>query len=981
MNRTRINQMLGVLLFPYLDPELQKTDCYRERYKVYREYLDISGNHPADLERKQKKNKEFQEATEKLIEYLRSGSRTRVKSCDDLLMLCEFYFPITELERREGKESDSILGCYLENLAKIATSLLTYRDGVIAIRFWTMGKTDIFDFSDVFDKVQIWNMLCCYMVPDVLIVAFAVECNLSIDVLYRQKPYISMADKLFARTLQKGMAENHLHFNAGFDYESIWLNAMNLRNRYKNYKEGRDTEEKRRENLWAAALFRILAAEFFMNSIICRGTEKQGFVSWVGTGKDPEALRVIWGLYSGEQQGNIAEKAESWGWLRDLIASHERKGEADYLLADIYKNYMELQTSSEFILLFHCLTYLKACHDECFARIFLQYLRIKNNWFYNIQQSNLLPGLRHFQKYFNAARQAEADMVGWRGMALDTFRAQGRQIYLRKLEIRITPEIEWIKLPGINNYGNKEYIKEVLCKQLYQVFYLYRRYLLESTIGVAATNRQIQIEERELLRTEKFSFNNEMSKSCDEKMMKYMAPTLGIVYHLLKMENLENISGYSCARIIKETSGLNYGHRLFMREGMTEITEVIEELRGEVPFMNEYVVGLDAAADENAMEPWMFAPAYNRMRRKEKTKPVIQMNSGAVQPYSLIQNMGFTYHVGEDFRHIASGLRHVDEVIERFHYKSGDRLGHAIALGTDIDSWAEEHEMAVLPLGEYLDNLLWIWGEAVYEGIDLSVQLERLEKEILEKAEEIYGENNGIITVMMLYEAYKEKFSSDHRSIIERLNREIEKINSKQRNREKEDKEAKKKRAVRGYCKYMECDCESCMGSLQLWDKDKLTFTNYCPVFEDKRNRVIQCTIRKNDVIIYKELQEHLLQKIERKGIYVEANPTSNVTIGEIEDLRDLPIFRMSSVSPEGHHVMATINSDDPAVFNTNVENELSYIYHAMGHSGYAKEDILNWIDKIRQNGMDASFIHKVKDVGTMLREIGSILDELSRCR
>ena len=56
----------------------------------------------------------------------------------------------------------------------------------------------------------------------------------------------------------------------------------------------------------------------------------------------------------------------------------------------------------------------------------------------------------------------------------------------------------------------------------------------------------------------------------------------------------------------------------------------------------------------------------------------MQISTEGIQQYSTIQNMGFTYHVGEDFRHIASGLRHVDEVIENFHYKAGDRLGHAI---------------------------------------------------------------------------------------------------------------------------------------------------------------------------------------------------------------------------------------------------------------------------------------------------------------
>ena len=76
---------------------------------------------------------------------------------------------------------------------------------------------------------------------------------------------------------------------------------------------------------------------------------------------------------------------------------------------------------------------------------------------------------------------------------------------------------------------------------------------------------------------------------------------------------------------------------------------------------------------------------------------------------------------------------------------------------------------------------------------------------------------------------------------------------------------------------------------------------------------------------------------------------------------------------------MVMINSDDPAVFNTNVENELAYVYYALEHAGYAKEDILNWIDKVRQNGMDGSFIAKLKDCKTLLTEISGILEILKK--
>ena len=82
-------------------------------------------------------------------------------------------------------------------------------------------------------------------------------------------------------------------------------------------------------------------------------------------------------------------------------------------------------------------------------------------------------------------------------------------------------------------------------------------------------------------------------------------------------------------------------------------------------------------------------------------------------------------------------------------------------------------------------------------------------------------------------------------------------------------------------------------------------------------------------------------------------------------------------IAEKEQNILVTVNSDDPAVFNTNVENELAYVYYALEHAGCTKEDVLHWIDKIRQNGMDGSFISKVKECRTLLEEIGDILDLL----
>ena len=154
-----------------------------------------------------------------------------------------------------------------------------------------------------------------------------------------------------------------------------------------------------------------------------------------------------------------------------------------------------------------------------------------------------------------------------------------------------------------------------------------------------------------------------------------------------------------------------------------------------------------------------------------------------------------------------------------------------------------------------------------------------------------------------------------------------------------------------------------------------MLLTHYCPVFEERYREIKLVAVTKDEIALYRHLQEYLIHKIQRKGIYIEANPTSNITIGEFSNMKEHPVFYLGKQNEKAdYHVMLTINSDDPAVFNTNVENELAYIYYEAEAKGMAKEETLEWIDKIRQNGMNASFIQKEKDAGRIIEEVEKII-------
>lgn len=976
MNRSRINLILGVLLYPITDPKIQETDYLYERCCVYKALITLRGTSAAILEEKAKKNKQYREAGERLIQYLIDSSRTRIRSYDDLQMLCELYYPLlgmeraieeigNEIKKSRGNIADEMENTslfYLERMRKIALSLLTYRDGIMAIRTWNNGEGDIFYSNHVFDKVEIWNMLNSYVSPDLFMALFIVECGLGEEALFGQKPHISLPDKLLTKVLRKGMAENHLHFNAGVDYEAVWLNKMNLWNcsraDWKNEVKIDVLQETE------AALFRLIIAVFFSRERTVL------FKTWAEAFYDGMFIPIVEALYTGKdfRQDYTAVLQSVLGKLNEEVV----RSREDYLLYTVLSSKMELKTSSEFVLLYHSCRYIREHPwDTGFARIFLQYVRIKNLFIKKTQQSSMIPGLRHFQKFFNQMKQEQLKAGGMERMVLDAFRSQSKIVGLKKLEIRIAPDVNWEQMNDLNDQNMTEEIKQRLCKQLFDIFYLYRRYILEDIWGVQETEDFLRYEKKR-----EISFHELLNGTLDmynDKLKTAEIPVLGIVYHFIKAESADNISGYYCWRDMDRTKRRCSNHRFFLRERMALLGIVIEQLRLEIPKLNEYIVGVDAASDENAMEPWMFSLAYMNMRSKRVSRPVAVKENHKNKDYYNIQNIGFTYHVGEDYRHIVSGLRHIDEVIERFFYKPGDRLGHALALGQDIQSWIRDTETVAMPIQEHMENLLWIWGKGIEGEIELPVPMEMLEERILQCAEKIYENIRGL-SVRRLYRAYDKKFSSTHREILTELLEKEKEINRRGL------KDAFAKEAIHTYCKLIDADCASYEG---LWTEERLISTIYCPVFEERGQMVEMVAVKESELPLYQKLQEYLMKKVARRGIYVETNPTSNLNIGNMKDLREHPIFRLSPLrlteEQEQQSVLVTINSDDPAVFNTNVENELAYVYYALEHAGCAKEDILHWIDKIRQNGMDSSFISKMKDCRTLLEEVSCILDVLKK--
>lgn len=83
----------------------------------------------------------------------------------------------------------------------------------------------------------------------------------------------------------------------------------------------------------------------------------------------------------------------------------------------------------------------------------------------------------------------------------------------------------------------------------------------------------------------------------------------------------------------------------------------------------ELIVGFDSAANELHASPETFSPIFRKL--------------------AFLGYKNFTYHAGEDFVHILSGLRMVYEAVDFLEMKSGNRIGHATALGIEPKLWEQ----------------------------------------------------------------------------------------------------------------------------------------------------------------------------------------------------------------------------------------------------------------------------------------------------
>ena len=379
----------------------------------------------------------------------------------------------------------------------------------------------------------------------------------------------------------------------------------------------------------------------------------------------------------------------------------------------------------------------------------------------------------------------------------------------------------------------------------------------------------------------------------------------------------------------KNKPNCGYIFHFIKKKGKTllhQISDISKQSRKILGLLNsaysQYVVGIDAAGDELCVKPELYAPYFRRCRAEKA-------------------DLSFTYHVGEVYTSLCSGLRAIYETIDFFNFRRGDRLGHALALGAEPRQLAQTRmECVVIPAGEYLDNLAWLFFMLRKQNADPLLSFE-VSNRFTEIRNLIFQGQGEFCTVDISTYLASWRLRADDPLL---YNRQGDAPNSVEVWRQNGENSA--------YREAFRNETARKLNWYYLYDK----------VYEKQRNQAVKIRVDETYLKVLSASQTFLKKLIANKGIAVEANPSSNRKISPIDNFADLPLFalnrhRLYSLAATDCDVPVCVNTDDSAVFQTSLGMEYAVIAKTLLDKGASSEEVYDFIEYLRKSSLEQSFV------------------------
>lgn len=330
------------------------------------------------------------------------------------------------------------------------------------------------------------------------------------------------------------------------------------------------------------------------------------------------------------------------------------------------------------------------------------------------------------------------------------------------------------------------------------------------------------------------------------------------------------------------------------------------------PHMGNLICGIDAAASELDAGPEVFSPTFRYMRKRGLAH--------------------FTFHVGEDFRHLVSGVRAIWESVDFLELQRSDRLGHCVAVGLEPALWEKRVKgHCYMSQGEILDDLVFVWNMIKnHPNKILAVSQLKVESKIQELCHEIYGENYTPLDLSRAWRLRKyDPFDYMNNLTVCSHYFKLEK-----------GKEREKVESL-----FADKTIGDVMRKYHASTTD--TVNKRCRYQYDKKIRVNVGEIISVEQM--KEIQNIVLKEIIERGIVIETLPSSNLRIGYYKTMDEYHLDRWTERGRNELRPAVVIGTDDPGIFMTNIYNEYARVFCYLREKSYGEADGIEIIRRFHE--------------------------------
>ncbi len=253
----------------------------------------------------------------------------------------------------------------------------------------------------------------------------------------------------------------------------------------------------------------------------------------------------------------------------------------------------------------------------------------------------------------------------------------------------------------------------------------------------------------------------------------------------------------------------------------------------------------------------------------------------ARNPALDLQPLRTAIHLGEDFDHLLSGLRQIYEPFAWEVISRGDRIGHALALGLDVDEWERRNEsVRVRPWDRLLDIGFVAWAIA-NRGLSVDGEsVNRLRASALEATTTMFGDCR-----------WDPLEAARHVWLALPVSRPP--------------------------------SASPTADTIMSWARDRINEILDDRVISPRALSRTMVVEPKREVSVLRTVHKFVHDRVAAMQVGIEVNPSSNLLVGGFRAIFEQPVFHFENLP-------LLLSADDPLTFATTLADDYAYAWAGM---------------------------------------------------